>query len=187
MTTVLTKQTLVIVLMGLMALTRFHHFGSAFSLPDASLAVFFLAGMGFKRAWFFALLVLEAGFIDYVAITQLNVSDFCISPAYICLIPTYLAMWIAGRYCITFKALHVADSAKTFALASLATSVAYLISNGSFYVLSGKFGQLSWGQYFDQFTRYYPAYLSATLLYVFIGLAIFKFIKSMQLMTAVES
>jgi hypothetical protein len=187
MTTVLTKQTLTILLMGLMALTRFHHFGSAFSVPDASLAVFFLAGMGFKRVWFFALLALEAGFIDYVAITQLNVSDFCISPAYVCLIPTYLAMWLAGRYCIAFNALHFADSVKTFALALLATSVAYLVSNGSFYVLSGKFGQLSWGQYFNQFSHYYPAYISATLLYIFIGLAIAKFIKSMQLMTAVES
>jgi hypothetical protein len=33
------------VLALMMAVTRFHHQGSAFALPDASLAIFFLAGI----------------------------------------------------------------------------------------------------------------------------------------------
>jgi hypothetical protein len=167
-------QLLALALMGLMALTRFHHFGSAFSLPDASLAVFFLAGMGVSGLWFFALLLLEAGVIDYLAIAQFNVSDYCISPAYACLIPTYAVMWLAGRYCNLFKSLYFVDSLKIFGLATFAASIAFVISNGSFYLFSGKFGQLSFAEYLARTIQYYPLYLSSTLIYAVLGLAIFK-------------
>ncbi|MEQ1739160.1 MAG: hypothetical protein ABL884_04580 [Methyloglobulus sp.] len=180
-------QFLPLALVAIMALTRFDHFGSAFSLPDASLAVFFLAGMGFSSLWFFALLLLEAGMIDYLAITQFSVSDFCISPAYVCLIPTYAAMWFAGRYCTTFKALGFSDSFKTFGLATIATTVAFVVSNGSFYVLSDRFGQLSWTQYLTQSAQYYPLYISAALIYIVIGLAIVKLWKATHQMATVES
>ncbi|MDP3839272.1 MAG: hypothetical protein Q8Q54_10150, partial [Methylococcales bacterium] len=93
----LSAQTLTLPLIALMALTRFHHFGDAFSLPDASLAVFFLAGLVFARRWWLlGFLLLEAAVIDYVAITHFNVSAFCVSAAYVFLIPTYAVMWFAG-------------------------------------------------------------------------------------------
>lgn len=46
MNVITTKQQFVLLALFalLMAATRFHHFGSALFLPDASLAVFFLAG-----------------------------------------------------------------------------------------------------------------------------------------------
>jgi hypothetical protein len=187
MTAIINKQVLFIVLMELMALTRFDHFGSAFSLPDASLAIFFLAGMGFSSLWFFALLLIEAGVIDYLAITQFSVSDFCISPAYVCLVPTYAAVWFAGRYCKAFASLNFVDSLKTFGLATIATTVAFVISNGSFYVFSDRFGQLSWDQYLAQAAQYYPLYLSAALVYIVIGLAIVKLWKATHVVAAVES
>lgn len=170
--------------MGLMALTRLYHFGSAFSLPDASIAVFFLAGMGFSSLWFFGLLLLEVVVIDYLAITRFSVSDFCISPAYICLIPTYAVMWFAGRYCKAHKSLGFVDSLKTFGLAVIATTGAFVISSGSFYVFSGRFGQLSWNQYLNQTTQYYPPYLSAALIYIVIGLAIVKLWKANEIAVA---
>jgi hypothetical protein len=180
-------QFLPLALMVTMALTRFHHFGSAFSLPDASLAVFFLAGMGFSSVWLFALLLLEAGFIDYLAITQFSISDFCISPAYVCLIPTYAAMWFAGRYCKAFKSLGFVDSQKTFGLAAIATTGAFVISNGSFYVFSGRFGELSWYGYLNQTAQYLPPYLNAALIYIVIGLAIVKLWKVTHEMAAIQS
>ena len=163
-----------ITLVAIMALTRFGHFGSAFALPDASLAVFFLTGLGFSGVGFFALLVLEAGLVDYFAITQYSVSDFCITPAYLFLISTYAAMWLAGRYCKPYLALHFFDSLKTFGWAGLATLAAFIISNGSFYLLSGSFGELSWGKYFLQIGQYLPSYLSATLIYIVLGLTAIK-------------
>ncbi|MEQ1558627.1 MAG: hypothetical protein ABL933_06750 [Methyloglobulus sp.] len=167
-------QLLPIALMAVMALTRLDHFGSAISLPDASLAVFFLAGMGLSGLWLFALLLLEAGIIDFVAISQFSVSDFCISPAYGFLIPTYAVMWFAGRYAKAFAALHIIDAVKTVGLAVIATTGAFVISNGSFYLMSGRFGELSLTQYFNQLAQYLPPYLSSALIYIVIGLVIVK-------------
>jgi hypothetical protein len=180
-------QLLPIGLIGIMALTRFDHFGSAFSLPDASLAVFFFAGLGFSSLWFLAVLLFEAGIIDYVAITQFSVSDFCISSAYLFLIPAYAAMWLAGRYAKALTSLGFIDSIKAFGLAAIATTLAFVISNGSFYVLSDKFGELSWQQYLAQSAQYLPAYLSATLIYIVIGLAVVKLWKATQVLSTANS
>lgn len=171
-------------LAAVMALTRLHHFGDALSLPDASLAIFFLAGMGISSLWFFAFLLLEAGVIDYVAISQFNVSDFCISAAYVFLIPTYAVMWFAGRYCTRFKALNASELLKTAGLAALAISVAFAISNGSFYLLSGRYTDVSWTQYASGIIHYYPVYTSAALIYAVMGLAIVKIARSMPALSS---
>lgn len=171
-------------LAAVMALTRVHHFGDALSLPDASLAVFFLAGMGISSLWFLGFLMLGAGVIDYVAINQFNVSDFCISAAYVFLIPTYAVMWFAGRYCTRFKALNASELLKTVGLAALATSVAFAISNGSFYLLSGRYTDVSWTQYASGIIHYYPVYTSAALIYAVMGLAIVKIARSMPALSS---
>ena len=183
----LNNQLLSLALMGVMALTRFDHFGSTFALPDASLAVFFFAGLSVISPWFLAILLLEAGIIDYVAITQFSVSDFCISAAYLFLIPTYTAMWVAGRYSKAFMSLDFVASAKVFGVSALATALAFVISNGSFYVISGEFGELSWQQYLSQSAHYLPSYLSAALIYIVFGLALIKCLKLAHILKTAES
>lgn len=177
----LPAQYLTIPLFALMALTRFHHFGDAFLLPDASLAVFFLAGLGFaKRWWLFALLLVEAALIDYVAITHFNVSSFCVTAAsYGFLIPTYAVMWFAGSYCVRFNRLSASEIALSVGVSALATTVAFLISNGSFYLLSGRPVEISWAQYIDTVVQFYPAYTGAALCYVVLGLIAIKLVKSL--------
>jgi len=78
-----------------------------------------------------------AALIDYVAIEN-GTSSWCVSPAYVFLIPTYAVMWLAGRYCSTFKAMNIAELIKSVGLLTLATSAAFAISNGSFYLFSGR-------------------------------------------------
>ena len=100
MNVITTKQQFVLLALFalLMAATRFHHFGSALFLPDASLAVFFLAGFYLSGVMALAVLLLEAGLIDYLAITMGGVSDWCVTPAYWFLIPTYACLWCGGRW-----------------------------------------------------------------------------------------
>lgn len=172
--------TMPLILMGLMALTRFNHFGTAFSLPDASLAVFFFAGLSVSGAWLFALLIMEAGLIDYLAVSQLAVNDFCITSAYAFLLPAYAVMWWAGRYCRAYSGLHFADSLKTFAVLAVAVSLSFLISNGSFYLLSGSFGALSVDKFLNQLAHYYPPYAASTLVYSVTCLALYKLWQSMN-------
>lgn len=155
----------VIILMVLMAATRFHHFGDTISLPDASLAVFFLSGLWFGGMPLFVILLLEAGLIDYVAINQFSVSDFCVSPAYVFLIPTYAAVWFGGRISSTFSGHKLTDLAAKIMLLVVSISLAFLISNGSFYVLSDKYPDSDWIEYTTRFMQYYPPYLQYSLFY----------------------
>ncbi|TRW96155.1 hypothetical protein [Candidatus Methylobacter oryzae] len=164
-------------LIALMALTRFHHFGDVLHLPDASLAVFFFAGF-YRNKAFFAFLLVLAGLIDAIAIAN-GTSSWCVSPSYVFLIPTYAVMWFAGRYCSAFKSLKPAKLAVQFGVAALATSTAFAISNGSFYLFSGRYPDLSWGQYFSRVAQYYPPYVSSALLYMILGYGVMKLVKSL--------
>jgi hypothetical protein len=164
-------------LIMLMALTRVHHFGDAFSVPDASLAVFFLAGLCLRSRALLALLLIEAGGMDYVAIHQFAVSDWCISPAYVFLIPTYATLWIAGRYCASLPAFNISTLAKMLAIAAVATSAAFVISNLSFYLFSGRYSELALSDYSLSVMQYYLPYLSGAMLYTVLGLAIIKMLQ----------
>jgi len=177
----LQAEYLPISLIALMVLTRFHHFGDVLHLPDASLAVFFFAGFYRKKALFPFLLVL-AGLIDYIAIAN-GTSSWCVSPAYVFLVPTYAVMWFAGRYCSVFKTLKMTDLAMQFGVVALATSAAFAISNGSVYLLSGRYPDISWGQYISRVAMYYPPYVSSVLLYAVLGYGIMKLVKSLPALT----
>ena len=164
-------------LIALMVLTRFHHFGDVLHLPDASLAVFFYAGFYRKKALFGFLLALAA-LLDYLAIEN-GTSSWCVTPAYIFLIPTYAVMWLAGRYSSTFKAMTIAELAKSAGLLMLATSAAFAISNGSFYLFSGRYEELLFGDYWVRIAQYYPSYVGSALIYTVAGVAIVKLFKAL--------
>ncbi|MFI3136101.1 MAG: hypothetical protein QX197_04920 [Methylococcaceae bacterium] len=170
-------------LMGLMLATRAHsnHFGSAISLPDASLAVFFMAGLWFGGLRFFSVLLLEAALIDYVAISHMGVSDYCVSPAYVFLIPTYAALFFAGRAATPFKTMRVRDLSLQLGLLVMASSVAFMISNSSFYVLSDRFTDLNWMQYADRVAQYYVPYVSGALVYSVVIIATVRVLTSLSL------
>lgn len=158
-----------LLLAAVMAATRWHHFGSVFSPPDASLAVFFLAGFYLRSPLFLAGFLAEAALVDYLAITVGGVSDFCISPAYIFLIPTYAALWFAGRW---YAAHHRQAWSTLLPLGGallVSVSVAFLISDGSFYLLSGRFPDVSAAEYFAQAARHFPPYALHAALYVLLA------------------
>lgn len=146
----------------LMAVTRFHHF--AF-LPDASLAVFFLAGLFWTSPWRLALFLAEAGLIDYLAVTYGGINSWCITPAYAFLIPTYGVLWLGGRLsrgCSLDEALGIAS---VFAVLLGSALIAFGLSNISFYVLSGYFAELDFKSYTIQVLPYLVPYLAAPLIY----------------------
>ena len=158
-------------LMALMAATRFHHFGDFQTLPDASWAVFFLAGLFVPHAWGFALLLLEAGLIDWIATQFAGISDWCITPAYLFLVPTYGVLWLAGIGCRRCGLDQAAGLIRALLVLTVAVGIAFTISNASFYLLSGYFGQLSAGDYIRRITGYFPSYLLTTLAYTSLVLA----------------
>jgi len=155
-----------LVLVVLMAATRFHHPGSSFTLADASLAVFFLAGLFLEGKVVLIGFLLEAFLIDYSAISVGGVSGFCVSPAYVFLIPTYTLLWWAGKLVSGFAVPgRKASLAKAALVLMAAATLAFLISNLSFYLWSGRLAELVWPEYVESLVREYPAYLGAVLFY----------------------
>jgi hypothetical protein len=166
----------------LMAFTRFHHEGSAVSLPDASLAVFFLAGMFLSSPRLFVLLLAEALLIDIVAIAGFGVDGYCLSPAYVFLIPTYGAMWLAGQWCSRQSHRNWAVYGSMLAGSLLVSaSVAFLISSFSFFWFSGKVSSIGQFDYAESLAGQYFSYVGATAVYALIGLGVEASLKYLAL------
>lgn len=168
----------------LMAATRYNHFGSSVSLPDASLAVFLLAGFFLARlSWpallIFVLLLLEAGGIDYYAINVAGVSDWCVTPAYWFLIPTYASMWLGGRWFAARQQNTWRSLALFGGVSWMATTAAFLISNASFFLLSGRYTEMSVAEYAGKVAQYYPPYLSGSLMYLALASVIYIMLHSL--------
>lgn len=164
-------------LAALMAATRFGHFGSAVALPDASLAVFFLGGIFLSlsaRASLaaFIALILEAGLIDYYATSVQGISDWCMTPAYWFLIPTYGSLWLVGRW---FALRHSIAGKGLIGLAMVAwaaNSFAFMFSNAAFYLFSERFADMSAIEYASRVAEYYGSYVSVALLYIACAVAL---------------
>lgn len=168
----LSRNTLIFSALALlMAATRYNHFGTAVSLPDASLAVFFLGGLYLARsgraAWAaFAFMLLEAWGMDYYATAFRGVSDWCITPAYSFLILTYASLWQGGRWLAHRLEAGQAGIAQISGSALISVSLAFLISNVSFYLLAGYFAEMTAGDYAAAVAQYYLPYLASAALYL---------------------
>jgi hypothetical protein len=155
----------------LMAATRFNHFGSAVSLPDASLAIFFLGGLylaRFARASMaaFVVLILEAGWVDYYATSVQGVSDWCMTSAYWFLIPTYGSLWLVGRWFALRHTLEGRGLAGLALTAWAASSFVFVFSNTAFYLFSKYFTEMSAVEYASRVSQYYVSYVSVAMLYI---------------------
>lgn len=164
-TTNLREATFGLALALMMWLTRSHEIVSVITFPDVTWAAFFLAGI-FSRRWLLPVaLLINAAVIDYVAIVYGGVSDYCVTPAYVFLIPTYLALWGCGRW-VQIERLGTLRSLVRSALAlTVGVIAAFVISNASFYAFSGYFAEMSLLTYAAAVARYLPQYFEGAVLY----------------------
>lgn len=158
------------VLIMLMMVTRGDYFLSLGQLPDASWAIFFLVGIYLRSAWlllgFFAL----SWALDFVAYQWGGVSDFCLTPAYIFLLPAYASLWLAGRWYAAryqFKWVTLIPLALS---ASVGLVLCELFSSGGFYFFSGRFDITTLAEYIQRTVQYFPYYVESFLLYM--GMAV---------------
>lgn len=154
----------------LMAATRFNHFGSAAALPDASYAVFFLAGLYLGRVrgalLMLVLLLLEAALVDYYAINMREVSAGCVTSAYAFLVFAYGALWFVGRWFAPQNDLSVKGLFGLLLAAAAAGSAAFVIANVSFYLLAGYLGEMNVAEYVTRVKPYYGSYVAVAVFYI---------------------
>lgn len=158
-----------IVLALVMLATRINHFGA---LPDASWALFFIGGFYLRGSarWAFPLLMALAVLIDFFVITSQGISfwsHYCMSPAYLFLLPSYAAPWLGGTWLRQrYRGLHAREAGLLAGSAIVAASVCFLISNGSFYWISANVPLRSFGGWMENLGDWYLPYLRTTLMYV---------------------
>lgn len=160
-------------LAALMVCTRGQHFATVDALPSASWAVFFLAGALLRPAWLFPALFVLSSLLDLASLALGRVTDWCLSPAYWALALAYGTLWWGGRVYARMHRDRIA-TVPVLVLSLLAISaVAYLISKGGFYFLSGRYPDATWAGFLDRIPRYYPRTLGTLAGYVGAGFVVY--------------
>lgn len=147
--------------------------------PDASWAIFFLAGLWLNNTGHkaFILLIIQAVLIDYLVITSHGTNFFdhyCMSPAYIFLVPSYFCLWLGGKW-LASRSTGLGVSFATLGYAAIAMSASeglcYILTNGSFYWLSSHVPQpRNFPAWVTNLGEWYLPFLVGTAQYVAIGL-----------------
>jgi len=161
-----------LVLMAVMAATRFKHFGDMLHLPDASMAVFFLGGLYLRHHWTFVVMLLLSVALDWVSISYAGVSDFCITLAYAFLPLAYAVLWYAGRWYAPRVDGRAMSYVGAFLVALLAAIGSFAISNGSFYWLGGRYPNPHMGEYLSRLWQWGPLFVRTTISYVAVALVL---------------
>lgn len=166
------QMAIALLLVLLMVLTRSHHFASVHNLADASWAIFFLAGIYLRSAWpllgFFAL----SWWLDFAAYTWGGVSDYCLTPAYVFLLPAYASLWLAGRW-YTKQYQFTWRTAIPLSLSIMAgLTLCELFSGGGFYFFSGRIAETTLSEFGEQLIKYFPLYIETFVFYTGIAIVI---------------
>lgn len=114
----------------------------------------------------FIALLLQAGIMDSYVTTVQGVSDWCMTPAYWFLIPTYGSLWFVGH---RFALRHPMEGKGLVWLAVsawAANSFAFLFSNAAFYLASGRVSEMTLTEYASRVSEYYVSYVSMSMLYI---------------------
>ncbi len=166
---ILSKQTQIViglVLVLLMAVTRGHHFATLNHLPGASWAVFFLAGLYLRSIWSLPGMLALTWVLDYVSFTWGGGSGFCLTRAYVFLLPAYSALWVSGRWYATQHRFELRTLMPLLAAVLVGSAVCELFSSGGFYFFSGRFVDTSFTEFGTRLVTYYPSYLQSLAFYV---------------------
>lgn len=151
-----------------MAATRVNHAGSAWLPPDASWAVFYLAGFYLAREWRWALalLLLEAVGSDCLAIRYYGISNYCATLAYWFILPAYSVLWLGGAWLRRHYQQAAPDLARLCASLLLSVTLCFLLTSASSYWLSGRIDHPDLVGWWSHLTRWYGHFLTVPCLYV---------------------
>jgi ribose/xylose/arabinose/galactoside ABC-type transport system permease subunit len=154
-------------LVALMIITRSGHLGTAWSPPDASWAVLYLAGFYFGREWRWALptLLATAVAVDCIVIRDFGVSSYCVTMAYVFMVPAYALLWLGGMWIRRAYRHDFADLARWAGSLGISASLCFFLTNASFYWLGGRIPDPTLGGWWRNFTQWYPGFIAVPFVY----------------------
>jgi len=150
----------------LMIATRGQHFSTLVSLPGASWAVFFLAGVYLRNNGALPGFLALSWVLDFAAYTWGGASNFCITPAYVFLLPAYSALWFAGRWYAQKHQFEWRTLMPLVAAVLVGAVACELFSSGGFYFFSGRIAEPTLSAFIAQEMTYFPMYLQSLAFYV---------------------
>lgn len=175
-----TDRLVALTLAVLMAATRVHHFGVGTIAPDASTAVFLLAGLLLGSPYWLLALMAEATVLDLFAIKMIGVEAVCVTTGYGLMFPAYAMLWLAGRSQRNAPALDFLTGAK-LALATVAGVAGFFVfSNIGYYIGGGFADPMGATEYAARVARYFPFYLVVTLAYGAAGIVVLALARRLQ-------
>lgn len=164
------KERLVILLLTVaMAATRIEHFGLSRMLPDASTAIFFLAGLLIASPVWLAALLTEALALDITAINAVGVDPACVTFGYFMMIPAYAALWYAPRALRSDFTPGIAGFGKLALACAVGLAGFFVLSNIGYYFGGGFSTSMGAAEFARRVAQYFPYYLTSTLIYSTIG------------------
>ncbi|MFT3761857.1 MAG: hypothetical protein QM761_04420 [Pseudoxanthomonas sp.] len=181
------RAVILILLLSLMATTRsylLYHFAP---VPDASWAVFFIAGFYLRgwSKWAFPLFMAVAVGADYLAIHSQGIdfwSHYCVSPGYWFLVPAYLALWLGGSFARRiYSQAHPGRSLAAVVSALVAAVlVCHLFAQGGFYWLSDSVPQpVTVAGWWKNYSDWLLPYMRTAAIYT--GLAVIVHVGAQQI------
>lgn len=167
-----------------MMVTRVGHFGEAGGPPDASWAIFFLAGLWLQNARalpvFFAL-----GWVADLIAFSLGTPTDCYSMAYLFLIPAYGSLWAAGQWLAAFSSHEESTDQGSLGSRSgvkgvfmLAVSVVgsavvcFAWANLGMWWFADSAMTYSFGEYLNAVSVYLPGYVLTMAMYVTVAVGL---------------
>lgn len=163
------------VLALLLIATRGQHFATLHNLPGASWAVFFLAGIYLRPMWILPALLAFVWGLDFAPhlLSGASLAEivnggraFCLTPAYVFLLPAYGALWFAGRWYAHQYRFEWRTLLPLGAAALAGAAVCELFSSGGFYFFSGRFAEPTLAEFAGRLVTYFPRYLQSMAFYV---------------------
>jgi hypothetical protein len=163
------------VLALLLIATRGQHFATLHSLPGASWAVFFLAGVYLRPMWILPALLAFVWGLDFTPhlLSGASLAEivnggqaFCLTPAYVFLLPAYAALWFAGRWYAGRYYFEWRTLLPLGAALLVGAAVCELLSSGGFYFFSGHFAEPTVAGFGARLVKYFPLYLQSLAFYV---------------------
>lgn len=157
------------VLALVMAVTRLHHFNA---VPDASWAVFFVAGFYLRRwtAWAFPALMLLSVAVDYAVISASGLDfmkHYCVSIGYWALIPAHFAMWAGGALMNNVTARPVSQRLAALVVSVVVSVVVcHAFAQGGFYWLSPAVSRPDFAGWFKNYTDWLLPYMGVAAAYI---------------------
>lgn len=166
-----TRAVILALLAVLMVVTRSHLQYHFMPVPDASWAVFFIAGFYLRGwgKWAFPALMALAVAVDYVVISGQGTaffSHYCVTPGYLALLPAYFVLWMGG----SFARRYFGESAGKFAGVAvgsllLSVMVCQLLAQGAFYWLTNAIATPTLAGWAQNYFEWLLPYLGAVAMY----------------------